>query len=286
MPRVTRIGIVALFASAVLLSSCDQMFNSNLFMELGLGQEAVAATPEAVAALEVTQIAGVVQSPAAIDKLSNLADPAIVELRQAYIDALVTKAAEATTPAAKQEALVLAVELEVKTTLAGSVANDALSNLGEIQTLAADPSATTAEILAAAIPAIDFTATDPVELAAAKADFTQLVESLQSAADILSILDTSIGANAGAFVESGETGYAIEDIAQVAVLAFFVDAIVPTDSGQTTAEALWDFVSTGDSSVVTIPDLDPSALGGDNILAAANFDIATLLASFSSGGVE
>jgi hypothetical protein len=246
--RSRPVVILAVFAMvALLLSSCDAFFTTNLFKAAGLGQVSAADLAGKTSA-ELTAAAysgGDPSNPSAafFDALAGNAS--------AKADVLATLAATygGSGPAADvQEAAALAAQIELITTGADGIVNNVVALLASGTSFSAMSSS--ADIVDAAKALI------PADLAADKASFTAAITALLDSGTAYTALGTSIGADGVA--GNVDLGTA----AQSAVMAAFLGGIDPAtalDPGGSpytnSADLLWDLVQ-------GTPGVNTAGLGG------------------------
>jgi len=226
MKKTALTAALLVFASALLLSSCDAMFNTNLFKAAGLGQFSLANA-------DLTTSSGVQEAAASspttfYDQLA--ADPASMATAISTLEASGTPSD-----------LVLAAAIQINTTDAGTVVDNIASQL---PTLMSSTTSVTASTLSSAISAI-LPATIDLTSPTTPTDFSTMVSAFLSAStNITSVVSSGVALPA---VPGGTS----QDTAYIGLVSLAVSAVQPTDSSGTVisnpsstqiADALWNSI--------------------------------------------
>ena len=205
MKKTALSAALLVIASALLLSSCDAMFNTNLFKAAGLGQFSLANA-------DLTTSSGV--QAAAASSPTTFYDQLAAE-PTSTATAISTLEASGT-----PSALVLAAAIQVNTTDAGTVVNNIASQL---PTLMSSTTTVTASTLSSAISAI-LPATIDLSSPTAPTDFTDMVTAfLGASSDITSVVTSGVALPA---VPGGTS----QDTAYIGLVSLAVASVQPTDS--------------------------------------------------------
>jgi hypothetical protein len=239
------------------LTSCDQMFNSNLFAKLTHPTPSVAD----IAQKSPDQLLQYVTSSAA--NVQTLADNP--DLKAAALQSLSTTYKDASATAVDQQTAALAAAVisiqtvpaaaELTTNLVSAIVNQ--KNLSTATT--ADVSALVQSILPSDIAASVGAPTPP-------AAFVAMIEAYTQANAAYTALGNGVVSGGGfaAGVDLGSSGAqqsaTKNDIAMNAIISGLVAAIVvPPNSSDSTATALWNGLN-GDTTAFTVPSASVDAL--------------------------
>ena len=241
---------VPLLVSALLLSSCDAFFSTNLFQKAGLGQQ---KTPSAstLASMSVSDLKSLAESPSFYSDLSS--DSAKKTAVLDNLSGVFTPPASGGA-ATVQEAAALYAQVELNTTAAAEIVSDVLP-----AAMSSDYSTLNASNIVAFIKA-----SLPADVLAdsSGAKFEAAINAILAARLAYDALSSSISSGANT-LSTAEIG----DAAQGAILAYAVDGITMTGGVGDKAKDLWTLVNGGPG--VSIQSFSPNVAIANVILNAA-----------------
>jgi len=246
---------VPLLVSALLLSSCDAFFSTNLFQKAGLGQQ---KTPSAstLASMSVSDLKSLAESPSFYSDLSS--DSAKKTAVLDNLSGVFTPPASGGA-ATVQEAAALYAQVELNTTDAAAMVSDVVSAVATTNLSSLDTGDNIITFLKATLPS-------DVLSDSSGAKFEAAVNALISAQSAYAALGQSISSNGGATTLGTAD---IGDAAQGALLSYALAGISITAGGSgDTAKDLWGQI-TGTGSA-TVSFTTPSDSNLTAILDAAN----------------
>ncbi|HUX41492.1 MAG TPA: hypothetical protein VMV83_10035 [Rectinemataceae bacterium] len=271
MKKTALTAALLVFASALLLSSCDAMFNTNLFKAAGLGQVDItkASTP--------AEIAAAATSPQFFTDLKSDAttkDNMLTTLVPGYSSGTVPTAidlqAALTSGTATADNLVLASAIMINTTEAGTIVKNIAQELPSIA------STTTTLDVSAVIKAIL-----PADVLSDPVAFSNAITALSDASSSLTAVANYVGASGTLPSVPGGTS---QDTAYYGLVALAVSSVTPTTTSgyASTADALYAIVNgNAPASVLNPPDaavfdMNSSTSTASILLSAAGIDLAAL----------
>lgn len=250
MRKTALYAALVAFASVLTLSSCDAMFNTNLFKAAGLGQFDISkADLSTNSAIQDTAAS----SPTAFyDQLST---------DSTTKTEVITKLTDPST--ATPDSLVLAAAIEVNTTDAGYVVDNIASQLPNLMSTSSSGTLDTAGIISAVLPSdIDTTQ------ATAPQSFVDMINGFLSASN-----DITTVVNSGSALPAVPGG-TNQDTAYIGLVSLAVSAVQPTSG--TVADAIW--ASIYDPNATASFTIDPNVFDlttgstASTLLSAAGID--------------
>jgi len=212
-------ALVALSLSLV-LSSCDAMFNTNLFKAAGLGQFKLSNA-------DLSTASGV-QTAADSSPQTFYSQLAADPTSESQV--LTTLVGDPSNPSttASDSNKVLAAAIEINTTDAGAAVNNVAGQIPTLMQSSTIDASSISTFVKNVLPSdIVVTPNSPMPQA-----FSDMVTSFQQAAPLLSSLNTTTALDPVPGGTSADTAY-------YALVSIAIDSIQPTSSYPTTADALW-----------------------------------------------
>jgi hypothetical protein len=249
-------GGVVVAVACLALSSCDQLYTTNVFEKIGLGQAELPSASK-LASMSVSDIQAQAGSPKFFADLEGDAAK-----KAAVLGNLKSQWGSAD-PATAQDAAALYARIQLETTKAGDAVNGVLKAADSLSStdLSQITSSTVVDFVTSALPASTI---------ASKTEFTATIAALCAANDAYEALGTSIGPSGQA---SGDV--AVSECVQGAVVAAFVDQ-VPGSTPALKADALWNAIHNNQpiASYTAPSTAAGSPLG--NLIDASGLDLSKL----------
>jgi hypothetical protein len=244
-------------ASAILLalslSSCEQMFTTNLFS----GMAHPKPTASDITAKSAAELATYVDSEANLKVLADnpeLKDAALAKLESVYTD-------PAASPTEKQTAAATAATISIETVETAS--NFSSNLLGALTASAASSSSGSMDSQEGVIDLLKSSLGSDIADKLASSEeppegFIELIDAFAEAYDAYAALGQSVKDNAGYTAGAGISESEKNGIAINAIISSLINLMEPVDPTKTRAQALWAALRNPDGagSVLKISDLD------------------------------